>query len=65
MIDYDYNKLSDEPFQEMNVELLLKHYLEGNECSIEEVNGIWYITTPDGEVWDMTVPKIRDVGLFD
>lgn len=29
-------------------------------CKIKEEAGIWHITTPEGEKWDMTVPLAED-----
>lgn len=41
---------------------LVKEFLEDAECELEISNGIVYVSTPDGEVWDFTVPKIRRLG---
>jgi hypothetical protein len=31
-----------------------------HHCDVSERSGIWYITTPQGEKWDMTVPMKQD-----
>jgi hypothetical protein len=31
-----------------------------HHCDVSERSGIWYITTPQGEKWDMTVPMKQE-----
>lgn len=40
----------------MNVQKMIRELLESQGCTILETKGIWYVTTPEGKVWDMTVP---------
>jgi len=40
----------------VHVRQLVKEFLQSKGCTIEEDAGIWKITTPDGQFWDMTVP---------
>jgi hypothetical protein len=45
----------------MNIRDMIYHLLTHLQlCEVKEVGGIWYITTPRGEKWDMTVPKKRE-----
>lgn len=42
----------------LNIKNEIKELLEQKlECEVEEDVGIWYISTPAGEKWDMTVPE--------
>lgn len=45
----------------MDVNKLLGDALTNAGCKIETINGIWYVTTPEGRVWDMTVPIQRPI----
>ena len=43
----------------MDINKLLHDTLAAKGCTIETSYGIWYVTTPEGDVWDMTVPMQR------
>lgn len=43
----------------MNIRNAIEKMLENCGCAMREEAGIWYITTPYGEVWDMTVPMVN------
>jgi hypothetical protein len=40
----------------MNIREIVCAFLREVGCTVREEVGILYITTPDGTVWDMTVP---------
>jgi hypothetical protein len=40
----------------LNVREEIFALLESKGCRLQQQVGILYVTTPDGEVWDMTVP---------
>lgn len=40
----------------MNVREQIRYFLMGKGCKIKGEAGIWYITGPDGQEWDMTIP---------
>lgn len=44
----------------VNVYEEIKGHLEDLGCTIwEGAPGIWYVKTPAGKVWDMTIPQVR------
>jgi len=42
----------------MNLKEEVHLFLQNMGCKISEAAGIWEIATPDGGLWDMTVPRI-------
>jgi hypothetical protein len=45
----------------MNIRDMIYHLLTVlQKCKVQEVVGIWYVTTPQGEKWDMTVPMKQE-----
>lgn len=51
-------KEKDAP-NEMDVKKRILDFLLVMDCTTEERNGIIYVTTPTGRVWDFTVPLRR------
>jgi len=43
----------------MDVQRELYEYLTSKGCTVTEDAGIWFIDTPDGVLWDMTVPEVN------
>lgn len=44
----------------MDVKQALYEWLTSRGCTFYEEVGILFVTTPDGVVWDMTVPEVSD-----
>lgn len=45
----------------MNVQAEIEGFLKVKECEVwEGAPGIWYVRTPAGVIWDMTIPMKRE-----
>ncbi len=41
-----------------NIQKRIRTYLNEMGCEISEARGIWTVKTPDGVVWDFTIPQV-------